>query len=137
MPRGGKGRKNKQGSRESADSVMARTLDELAQFEEFRKEIAPSLQQDVQNKLPAEELFRKYSTMAAARGIQIAMTERDSSKALAAIKEILAYDIGKPKERSEVTHKYSKLPDDQLDALILSMAEDGDPDSEVNRSKKH
>lgn len=111
---------------------MERNLDLLAEFQKFKDEIAPILQEDLRANLSAQDLYTKYQAMAAARGISIALTETDSAKALAAIRDIQDRAGGKATERKEVTHKHEKLPDDQLDALLMSKFEDNDTDDDTD-----
>jgi hypothetical protein len=99
---------------------QALLLDELAAFEEFRKEIMPQLQQDLKDGLAAEQIFKKYAHFAAARGITIALTDKDAGRALTAIKDILDRTQGKAVERKEIKASISELPDEQLDALLES-----------------
>lgn len=111
--------------------AMARDLDELMEYEKFKSEVLPSLRRDLKSGASAEEILAKVSALAAARLATIAMTEADNSKALGAIKDLLDRSQGKAKERKEVEHKFDKLPDDQLDALLLSkMGEAGIEDGE-------
>lgn len=99
---------------------MARNLDALAEFEQFQADVLPALRKDLAAGMSAEALYKKYQSMAAARNITIAATSQNEGTALAAIKDILDRAGGKAKERSEVTHKMQNVPDDQLDALIMS-----------------
>lgn len=102
---------------------MLRSLDKLADFQEFQAEILPALRNDLKAGFTAQELYEKYQALAAARTISIVMQDKDSAKALAASKDILDRTLGKAKERTEVTHKLERLPDEQLDSLLLSELE--------------
>lgn len=103
---------------------MARALDDMSEFRKFREELLPVIRKDLEAGLSGEEIMRKYESYAAARIISIAAMEQDSGKALAAAKDILDRSQGKAKERSEVTHKLEKLPEEQLDALLLAKLEE-------------
>lgn len=105
-------------------------LDQLQEFSKFREEILPVLRDALQKGMKADEIYGKFQAYAAARAVSIAATELDSSKALSAIKDILDRSQGKAKERSEVTHKLEQVPDDQLDALILSRLRDEKDEAE-------
>lgn len=102
------------------DAFMARALDDLAQYDTFAVGLLPQLKELLAKGASAEDIYAKFAPMAAARAVMVAMMDVDSGKALAAAKDMLDRDGGKAKERSEVTHKYSQLPDNQLDSLILS-----------------
>lgn len=120
----GKKTERKHGSGAKAESRMIGHIDELNAFEEFKESVLPQLRADLRKGLSAEQIYKKYQHLAAARNVTIALTEADSSKALAAVRDILDRSQGKAKERQEVTHKLEKLPEDQLDALILSKAKE-------------
>ena len=103
---------------------MVRSLDELREFEKFRDEVLPALQVDLRKGLTAKQLRSKYATILTARMISIAVAEMDSGKATTAIKDILDRDEGKAVEQKITRHKFENLSDEQLDAIILSEADD-------------
>lgn len=118
---GGKNRRHSATSRaRSVQNKMAETLDDLAEFEQFREEILKRVRKDIIKGLTADEIRQKYAAMAAGRVLTIALTEEDSTKALAALKDVQDRAEGKAKERQEVTHKYDKVADDQLDAILMA-----------------
>lgn len=100
--------------------------DDLAEFEEFRESLLPALRQDLSKGMDAETMQKKYSSILAARGISIGLTEEDSSKALAAIRDILDRTQGKAKESKEIQHRLGKLKDDELDAFLLTQIHEMD-----------
>jgi hypothetical protein len=99
---------------------MVELVDKVRAFEKFQTEILPALQKDMDAGLSAEDIYRKYESFLAARAVTIAMTEVDTGKALSAIKEALDRSKGKATEKVDVTHKYDKLKDEELDALLTS-----------------
>lgn len=99
-------------------------IDALEAHEQFKRDVLPKLRRALKEGVTPEKLYEQFSDLAAARTITIALTEEDSGKALAAIKEIQDRAYGKPKERVEQTHKYSKLKDEELDALVESKLRD-------------
>lgn len=99
---------------------MVRNLDQLAAFEEYQDEVLPKLREALKNGAKAEDIYQMAMGVAAARAVSIAVKEKDSSKALAAIKEIMDRTAGKATERKEVSHRLEKLPDEQLDSLLAS-----------------
>jgi hypothetical protein len=105
-------------------------LDDLAEFEQFQEEILPALRQALKEGKTAEDIYKMASSAAAARSVSIALREQDSTKALAAIRDILDRDQGKAKERMEHEHKYGKLKEEELDALLLSEAAASDTTEE-------
>lgn len=114
---------------------MVRMIDDLASHEEFKKTILPVLQAEVANGTPAEELAARFQTHAVARLITIILTETDSGKSLAAVRELLDRVQGKPVQKSEQTHKFEKLKEEELDALLaskLSELKDDDDQDQIN-----
>ena len=119
-----KQRRGKKPTVNREDEKMAKKLAELEMFEKFKDEILPALRRDIDKKMTPEEMLSKYAALAAARGISIALSEKDSSKALGAVKDILDRVQGKATERREVKHKYDDLPDEELDAILMSELQD-------------
>ena len=112
-----------------------KNLDALAQFEDFKKSVLPSVQQDVMNGLTAEDLYKKYAHLAAARAISIAATEFDSGRAMSAIKDILDRASGRPTEKREITHKHAELTDDELQALLETEMTEMEDDEDVEEEE--
>lgn len=124
---GGKHKHN----RSTTENRMIKNIDELAAFEQFKSEILPYLRDALQKGASAEEIYKKAEALAAARAVTIAATETDASKALSAIKDILDRSGGKPTDKREITHKYKDLSDEELDAMLLSEAEEADDIEEL------
>lgn len=103
---------------------MASALDDLAAFREFKDEVLPFLRAALDKGWTREQIdaHPKIQAMLAARQITIALTDKDSAKAMAAIKDQRDRTQGKPTEKKEIEHKYSKLKDEELDSLLLSEA---------------
>lgn len=117
----GRRRQNTKAHNSHKDGDMARKIDDLIAFEKFKEEVLPVLEKDISKGLTAEELVQKYHALAMARGISIAISPKSQdSVALSAIKDILDRAMGKPKERSEITHKMKDVPEEQLNAVLLA-----------------
>lgn len=119
----------------STEQRMAANLDRLAAFEAFEESIAPALRAKVRAGAKPEEIYALVKAHLAARQVTIALTDADPAKALAAIKDIMDRTDGKPTERKEIEHRYSKLKDQELDSLLLSELEgveldEGDSDAD-------
>ena len=112
------------------ENTLVKKIDKLAEFEEYCHNILPALRKEIAKGSSAEEIYSKFAHLAAARGVTIAMTEVDSGKALSAIREILDRSSGKAVERHQVQHKFEKLKDEELDALLLSRAKEVGDESE-------
>jgi len=116
---------------------MIRSLDKLAAYERFQELIMPEVIRDLEAGLTADEIMKKYAHLAAAKLITTAVTGSEQ-RSTAAAREILDRAHGKPTEKKEVTHKLDKLPDEQLDALLLTELEDMDsaPPKDTSAPKK-
>ena len=65
-----------------------------------------------------EEILEFGKAYAAARVVTIAMLEQDTSKALAASKDILDRTQGRATEKKQIEHKFESLEEEQLDSII-------------------
>ncbi len=117
----GRGGRSKRMGTNEVDSEMADRLDELSEFETFQARVLPKLRALISKPNPtAEEILEFSKAFAVAKIATIAFTDADSSRALAAAKDLIDRSIGKAKERSEVEHRFAKLQEQELDALIES-----------------
>lgn len=114
----------------TVENKLVSKLDKLTKFEEFQSTILPAISGQLKKGATAADLYKLYEALAAARHITYALTEEDPGKALAAIVDIQNRASGKPKEKVEVEHRYAKLSDDELDALIESRTKDVGSDDE-------
>jgi len=105
------------------EDERARTLDELALYDEMTIGVLSGIKKDLAQGLSAEQILEKYAPLAAARVTSIALTEADSGKALAAAKDILDRSKGKAVERKQITHHLERLDERQVDAILLSELE--------------
>jgi hypothetical protein len=112
---------------------MARVLDELAEFERYQEEIMPILRQAIAENWTAERIWShpKTQAMMAARAVTIGLMDKDTARALAAIKDVADRTSGKPTEKKEIKHTLEKLSDNELDALLTTKLRDmSDDDSD-------
>lgn len=111
---------------------MIRSLDQLAEFERFQESILPILKQAINEKWSAEKIWGHPLTQAllAAQAVRWGLQGQDPGKSLDAIKTIVYQTQGKPKEQKEITHKVSKLKDEELDALLKTQLSELGLDSE-------
>lgn len=107
-------------SRNRQAERMDSLIDELREFEQYKQDVLPEIRKLLASGATAEKIYEAFSNMAAARAVTIALTEEDSTKALAAIKDIIDRSAGKAVERKEVKHRYESLRDEELDALLES-----------------
>lgn len=114
-----RGRQNQYENPQEERTIEA--LGDLAEFERFQAEVLPKLRDAVLNKgASAKDILDMVQTVAAARLGTMVVTEQDSGKALAAIKDILDRTQGKATEKREISHKFEKLKEEELDALLQS-----------------
>lgn len=106
------------------ENKMINLIDQLAEYESFTKNIPKELREAILKGTSAKALYKKYENFAAVRVIQILMTEKDSAKALAAVKELLDRTHGKATEHKDIRHSLEQLEDKEIDALLLGEMED-------------
>lgn len=98
------------------DNILT-NVQQLQEFEEFKKSILPVTLADVQSGMTAPEILQKYQALAAARMASLLV---DPRQAYAASKEIMDRTMGKAVERKVVKHQYEDMSEQELDALILA-----------------
>jgi hypothetical protein len=113
------GHKRKNGKRNDNMGNLVKNFDSLVAYEEFCEQILPALRKDLKNGLTDEEILAKWKPVAAARAVSLVGSLQDAV-ALAASKDILDRTQGKAVERRVVAHRLERLPDEQLDALLLT-----------------
>lgn len=110
----------------SAENRLVKALDALDEFEKFQEEILPILRDALTKSWSVDEIYGhpKVQALLAARAVTIGITDKDSGKALAAIKEAMDRKHGKATDRREVKHTLEKLSDSELDALLKTQLDD-------------
>lgn len=106
------------------ENIQIRTIQNIRDFEEYRDEILPKIRKMLKEGKKAEEIMQFAQSFAAARIVSIALCEEDVSKAMIAAKDVIDRTQGKAKERTETTHKFERLKDEELDALLASRLAD-------------
>lgn len=112
------------------ENRMTRALDQLAEYESFAESVAPLLRQAIKEGWDSSRMENdpRIQALLVARQLSIALTEKDTGKALAALKDARDRTTGKPTEKIETTHKLEKMDDKELDALLLSKMGEVDSD---------
>lgn len=105
-------------------SKVETQVDDLLAFERFRTEIAPELREMLLNGATTKQILKRFENYAAAKILTIALTEPDSSKALAAAKDILDRSHGKATETKKIEHTLASADEKEIDALIESELSD-------------
>lgn len=99
---------------------MVKAIDQLAEFEEFKRTILPALQRDLKSGMSSSDLRKKYAALAQARIISEALTNPDAGKAVVAATDLLNRTEGKATERKEIKHTLENLSEKELDAVLDS-----------------
>lgn len=107
-------------NRNVVEHNMARAIDEMAFYEQFKADLLPAIQKAMLEGKQAHEITAMAQAYAAARIASIVALEPDSAKALAAAKDILDRTQGRAIERKELHHKLDKLREEEVDALLIS-----------------
>ena len=124
MPRSGKKRKITSQRMHAEMEQKAGLIDQLAQFDDFKHTILPALIGHVKKGKTAPELRKIALSVIQAKQISNAIKAEKITDSIAACKDILDREEGRAIERKAIMHKHQDLPDDQLDALILSKMKD-------------
>lgn len=111
-------------------NTKARSLDELAEFEDFTANILPAIRKDLKAGMSETQILEKYKALAAASIATLTTRIDEPAVALAAARDILDRTQGKAVERRQVEHRLGKLPDEQLDALLLTEMADDEADEQ-------
>lgn len=113
---------------------LVRSLDDLAAFDSFSQEILPWLRDALKGGLTKEEIQKHPKIQAAlvARQVSMALTDKDSGKALAAIKDLRDRDEGRAVERKKIEHSMEQAPDEALDARLKSLLGEEDEEDSVH-----
>lgn len=126
MPKSGKRAKTKNDAvrRGNEDRILS-LCDELNQFEWFKETVLPALQKDLRDGADAESLRTKFHALVQAQMITTALASPDAKARLTAAKDILDRTEGTATQKIEQTHKLDKLPEAELDAMLLSAINKG------------
>lgn len=118
---GGSTRRAYYNTRKSGQELeRAGTIDELAVYDELFTGALASLKKDIAKGMDAISIAKKYANLAQARIVTTALTDQDSSKALAASQDIINRAHGKATEKKEIKHALADSSDSELDAVIAS-----------------
>lgn len=121
------GRKKKRNSGHGAENDLHNALDSVLRFREIEKTFLPEIQKDLQNGMTSEQILKKYKPHAAAA---LVTSLADPRHAIQAADKILDRVDGKPKQMTETTHRFEKLSDNELDALLTSRFTELDADED-------
>lgn len=103
---------------------LASLMDQLAVFSEWKEVILPEIKEDLQSGATAKDLRKKYLPHLQARLISLGLTCPDPKTALSAIRDSVDREEGKAMERKDIRHSLEQLPDEELNALLLTKLSD-------------
>lgn len=115
--------KKKASYKNPAETQMVRALDQLAAYENYRRDVAPHVQQLLASGATAQQILDSCQELAAMKLVERALNGVGKEQ-VAAIKELLDRTQGKPTEKIEIKSRYDKLGDQELDALLASKLKD-------------
>ena len=95
-------------------------MDDLAEFERFRRELLPAIQQDILAGMDAREIMKKYAAHAVGSILTTALVSADAGQRIAAAKFCVDHAAGKATESKILEHRLKDLDENQLDSLIKS-----------------
>ena len=98
---------------------MANNVDRIAALQEIENTFGPAVRKALLDGKTDKQIMEQFKPIVGARLVTIATTGEDSV-ALAAGREILNRLEGTPVQKTEATHKFQRLPDEELDAIIES-----------------
>lgn len=98
---------------------MANNVDRIAALQEFENSFGPAVRKALLDGKTDKQIMEQFKPIVGARLVTIATTGEDSV-ALAAGREILNRLEGTPIQKTENSHKFQRLPDAELDAILQS-----------------
>jgi hypothetical protein len=119
------GRKKKRNSGHGAENDLHNALDSVLRFREIEKTFLPEIQKDLQNGMTSEQILKKYKPHAAAA---LVTNLANPNQSISAAEKILDRTDGKPTQKTETTHRFEKLSEEELDSFLTSQMLEVDAD---------
>jgi hypothetical protein len=107
-------------SKNVEEEKTVQLIQDVIEFEDFRQSMLPKLRKLLKRGATPKEILDEAKALAAARLATVAVTTTDEDRALRAIDKVLDRTEGKATEKKEVSHRFDKLSDKELDAVVLS-----------------
>jgi hypothetical protein len=104
--------------------------EKLSEFEEFQALVLPQLRKLVTEGASSKRMREELSPLLQARLLSIALTSLDEGKSMSAILDTLNRVEGKPVEKTESVHRFAKLKDEELDAMLEARLKEDEPTGE-------
>ena len=102
-----------------AENAMVRGLDQLAAYDNYRRDISPRVRDLLASGASAQKIMDSCQELAAAKLIEKALSGQGKDQMLA-ITALLDRTVGKAAEKIEIKSAYNKMSDAELDALLAS-----------------
>ncbi len=104
----------------AATAKMAKAIDDLADFEEFKRSLLPILRQDLKSGMSAKEILKKHQSLVAAKLVHDSVMAEDVKDRAAISKYVIDQGSGKATETVKNKHEFEDLSDDEVAALLAS-----------------
>lgn len=111
--------KTKSRRKEYATRRMNRLAAKLAAVEDYHANVPAELRRLLENRATPDDILQFAASLAAAR-LVTELSSSHAGTAMDAAKQILDRSMGKAVERIQQHHKFEKLDESQIDALLLS-----------------
>lgn len=114
------GSRNSRSNPHGAETAMLAALDDLAEFEDYKRTVLKSIKDDIKAGLTAPQIYKKYEAMVAARTVSIALTEKSPKDVTPLLKDISDRAGGRAVERQIVVNPHANMTDEEVRALLQS-----------------
>lgn len=111
--------KTKSRQKEYATRRMNRLADKLAAVEDYHANVPAELRRLLENRATPDDILQFAASLAAAR-LVTELASSHAGTAMDAAKQILDRSQGKAIERIQQSHKFEKMDEQQIDALLIS-----------------
>lgn len=129
--------KTRKCSQKNSEDRMINTIEDLREFDDFKQKVLPAIRKAMAAGKSTKEILDIAKAMATARLATIACTSTDEKNATAAIEKLLQRTDGPVVQKQESTHKFEKLPEEQLDAILLTKLARAQEDSTEDDESQH
>lgn len=110
---------------DSEEERMARMMDDMAEFEEFKQSLLPKLRRAVLEGWSADKIRREVGPYVAARVASMALLgPARSGTTMKAAQDTLDRLEGRPIQRQETLHRYAPMSKAELAALTFQKLKD-------------
>lgn len=107
----------------SVEHAMARSLDQLAEFDSFTEDVMPLLRKMLKEGWTKDQIeaHPRIQALLVARQVTIGLTDPDAKSALASIKDLRDRKDGRAVERREIKTRIEEADDDAIEARLKTL----------------